>query len=197
VSAGQFQVAAALAGLLATSAKVDMPAIAMPLEFGFRDIGDDVVFKLLGCFKVAAAAVGALLGSNVVFDERGPRGRFGPKDARMFAMFLTPAVVGRTLPWWTAAGSAFAALQKLLYLVLQLRDPPPQFGILGFQFGNSPVPWIIHDRQILPEVAEMGKRKCLTVTIVSRSRGVLGCNCRGATGSSATTCMIVSSGVGP
>ena len=31
--------------------------------------------------------------------------------------------------------------------------------------------------------------------IVSRSRGVFGCNCDGGTGSSATTCIIVSSGV--
>jgi hypothetical protein len=104
--------------MLASAAKVDMPAKAMPLDFRFRNIGDKVVFKLFGWLKIAAAAVAALLGMNIVFNERGPRGRFGSKAARMFAMFLNAAIVGRTLPWRTAAASAFAALQKPLHLML-------------------------------------------------------------------------------
>src|SRR5207253_10775646 len=39
VGAGQFQVAPALASLLTTPAAVDVPAVAMPLELGFGEIG--------------------------------------------------------------------------------------------------------------------------------------------------------------
>src|SRR5262249_12717802 len=43
VRARQFQVAAALAGPLATPTTVDVPSVAMPLEIGFGQIGDEVV----------------------------------------------------------------------------------------------------------------------------------------------------------
>ena len=39
-------------------------------------------------FEIAAAAMRALLGMNVVLDEDGPRRRLGPKDAGMLAMLL-------------------------------------------------------------------------------------------------------------
>src|SRR5262249_20865512 len=61
VRAGQLQVAAALAGPLATPTTVDVPSVAMPLEFGFGEIGDEVVFELAGGFEVAGPAMRALL----------------------------------------------------------------------------------------------------------------------------------------
>src|ERR1044071_378440 len=77
VGAGQFQVAAPLAGARAGPAAMDVPAIAMPFEFGLGDVGDDVVFKLTGRFEVGAAAMGALLGMDVVLDDWGAGGRVG------------------------------------------------------------------------------------------------------------------------
>jgi hypothetical protein len=49
-------------------------------------------------------------------------------------------------------------------LMLQLRDPPAQLGILGFEFGNPLVARVIHDQRSLPITAEMGKSSCLTIT---------------------------------
>src|SRR5262249_22988245 len=43
VCARQLQVAAALAGPLAGPTTVDVPSVAMPLEFGFGEIGDEVI----------------------------------------------------------------------------------------------------------------------------------------------------------
>ena len=54
VRAGQFQVAAALAGPLTAPTAVDVPSVAMPLEFGLGEIGHEVVLELAGGFEVVA-----------------------------------------------------------------------------------------------------------------------------------------------
>src|SRR5262249_58933706 len=63
VGAGQFQVAAALAGPLTGPAAVDVPPVTMPFEFGFGQIGHEVVLELAGGFEVAGAAMRAPLGT--------------------------------------------------------------------------------------------------------------------------------------
>src|SRR6185503_4572581 len=117
-------------------------------------------------FEIVAAAMGALFGMHVVFDENGIRRRFGPERTGMLAMFLAAAVVGSALAWRTPFGFAFASLQELLHPVFQLRNPLAQPGVFRFEFRNPLVAWIIHDRHILPETAEGAKTNCLTVTIV-------------------------------
>ena len=92
VGAGQLQLAATLADLLATAATIDMPAVAMPFDLGFGNIGHDMVVELARGFEVAAAAMGALLGMHVVFDERRVRRRLGAKAARMQAEFLAATI---------------------------------------------------------------------------------------------------------
>jgi hypothetical protein len=154
VGAGQFEIAAALAGLLAAAAPVDVTAIAMPFEFRFGNIGDDVIVKVLGWFEIIAAAMAALFGMDIVFDEGGAGRRFGSEGAGMFAMFLASSVVGCALAWRRALGSALASLQELLDLVFQLRDPLAQLGVFRFELRNPLVAWIIHDRSILPKTAE-------------------------------------------
>jgi hypothetical protein len=69
--ARQFQVAAALAGPVTGPAAVAVPPVAMPLEFRFGEIGHDVVLVLADGFEVAGAAMRALPGTDVVFDEDG------------------------------------------------------------------------------------------------------------------------------
>ena len=76
---------------------MNVPAIAMPFEFGLGDVGDEVVFKLSGRCEVGAAAMRALLGMNVVLDELGAGGRLGSEGAWMLAMLLAAAVVPMAL----------------------------------------------------------------------------------------------------
>ncbi len=154
VRAGQFEIAASLAGLRAASAAIDMAAIAMPFEFWLGNVGDDVIFKVLGGFEIVATAMGALFGVDIVFDADGVRRRFGPKRAGMFAMFFATTVVGCALPRRAAFAAAFAALQELLDLVFQLRNPFAQLGVFRFEFSNPLVAWIIHDRGILTKIAD-------------------------------------------
>src|ERR1700724_1907299 len=92
VRTGQFQVGAALAGLGTTATAINVAAVAMPFDLGFGDIGDDVVFGLARGFEVVAAAMGALLGMNVVFDECRTRRRVGPERTGMLAMLLAAPV---------------------------------------------------------------------------------------------------------
>src|SRR5262245_66431380 len=66
VRAGQFQVCAALAGLLTAPAAVDVPAVAMPLDLGLGKIGHEVVLELARRSEVAGPAMGTLLGMDVV-----------------------------------------------------------------------------------------------------------------------------------
>src|SRR5208283_1520985 len=164
VGAGQFQVAAALAGALTAAAAINVAAIAMPFQLGFGDVGHDVVFKLAGGFEVGAATMRALLRVDVVLDQCGIGGRFGPEDARVLAMLLAAAVGRRSLPQFALALGSLAALEELLDLMLELRDAPAQLGVLGFEFGNPLVARVIHDPHSMPKTAEIGKSSCLTVT---------------------------------
>jgi hypothetical protein len=136
VGAGQFQVAASLAGMLTGAATVAVAALAMPFQLGFGKVGNDVVVKLARGFEIIAATMRAVLGMDVVLDERGLGRRLRAEDAGMRAMLLAPAVVSGTLAWLTFALRPFAALEELLELMLQMRDPPAQLGVLGFEFGN-------------------------------------------------------------
>jgi hypothetical protein len=81
VRARPFQLAATLAGPLTGPAAVDMPPVPMPLESGLGKIGHDVVLELACGFEVAGAAMGALPGTDVVFDEDGAGRRPGPKGS--------------------------------------------------------------------------------------------------------------------
>src|SRR5262249_10888560 len=123
VGARQLQVAAALAGPLTAPAAVDVPPVAMPLEFGFGEIGHEVVLELAGGFEVAGAAMRALLGTDIVFDEDGAGGRLRPEASGVLTMFLAPAVGARAVGFVAAIGEAFAALADVLQLVLDLRQP--------------------------------------------------------------------------
>lgn len=157
VSAGQFQIAASLAGLLAVSATMNVPAIAMPLELGLGNVGDDVVFELSGGFEFAAAAMRALLGMHVVFDERGFRRRLGPKHAGVLAMFLSPAVVGRARAGLGLLLGPLATLEKCLKLVFELRNPPPQLGVLRLKLRNPSITRVVHARQVCPKTRFDGR----------------------------------------
>jgi hypothetical protein len=115
---------------------MDVPAIAMPFELRLGNVGDDVVVEFSGVVEFAAAAMGALLGMNFVFDEYGPRRRIGPKDAGVLAMFLPPSIVGGSLSWLALIFGSFASLEKRLDLMFELRDPLAQLGVLRFEFSN-------------------------------------------------------------
>jgi len=108
----------------------------MPLEFGLGQIGHDVVRELAGGFEVAGAAMRALLGADVVFDEDGAGRGLGPKASGVLAMFLAPAVGARALRFVAATGCAFAALTDVLELVLDLSQPAAQVRVLRLQVGD-------------------------------------------------------------
>ena len=135
VRTGQFQVAAALAGLLTAAAAVDVPAVAMPLDFRFRDVGDEMVVEGPGAFAVGRATMGTLVGMNVVFDEDRPGGRFLPKGTGVLAMLLAAAVGGRASLGGTFALGPLAALVDWLELVLHVRQAPPQLSVFCLQRG--------------------------------------------------------------
>ena len=97
VPARQLQFAAPLAGPLAAPAAVDVPPVAMPLEFRFGEIGDDVVIELAGGFEVVSAAMGALLRADVVFDEDGAGRRLGSEGTGMLTVLLASAVGARAV----------------------------------------------------------------------------------------------------
>jgi hypothetical protein len=170
VGAGQLQVAATLTGSFAVTATMDVSAIAMPFELRLGNVGDDVVFELSGVVEFAAAAMGALLGMNVVFDEDGPRRRIGTKDAGMDAMFLSPPIIGSSLTRLALTLGSFTSLQKGLDLMFELRNAPPQLGVLRFEFGNPLITRVIHDPHSMPENAFFRKSSCLTITILEAAK---------------------------
>jgi hypothetical protein len=88
VGAGQFEVAAALAGLLTAATVENVAAEAMPLNLRLGDIGNDVVLELTGCFEIGAAAMGALLGPDIVFEETVPGGGSGRNEPGCLRCFL-------------------------------------------------------------------------------------------------------------
>jgi hypothetical protein len=121
VGARQFQVAAALAGLLAAPTAVDVPTVTMPLEFGFGEIGHEVVLELTGGFEIAGAAMRALHRTDVVFDEDGGGRGLRSEKPGMLAVFLAAVIGGGRVGVVTAIGGALAALADVLKLVLDLR----------------------------------------------------------------------------
>lgn len=125
VRAWEFQVPPALAGLLTATTAVDMTAVPMPLDLGFRDISHKVIFELPGRFKILCAAMGTLLRMDVVFGEFSAWWRLGPKVARVLAVFLATPVRAGSFGVVAAAVSAFLALVDLLEFVLQLLQPTP------------------------------------------------------------------------
>ena len=134
--AREFQVPAALAGLLTTTTAVDMAAVAMPLDLGFGEISHKVIFELAGRFEIRCTAMGTLLRTDVVFGEFGPWWRLRSKGPRVLAVFLaTPVRAGRS-----GVVAAFLcvllALVNLLEFVLQLLPPTPQFSVFRFQLGD-------------------------------------------------------------
>jgi hypothetical protein len=106
---------------------------------------------------------------NVMFDEGSPRRRLGPKGAWVFAVYLATSIGRRALPRAAPGLAALPALQEGLQLMLQVSNPPPQLGILGFEFGNPLVARVVHDQPSLRETTEMGKRNCLTVTVFQQA----------------------------
>jgi hypothetical protein len=136
VRARQFQVASALTGSLAAPAAVDVPAVAMPLDPRFREIGHEVVVELAGRFEIPRAAMGALLRTDVMFDEDGAGRGLGPKEARVFAVLLAAVVGAGAVEVTAAREGAFAALTDLLDVVLQLGQPRTQVRVFRFQLGD-------------------------------------------------------------
>lgn len=161
VRSRQFQIAASLTRLAAVATFHDMPSKAMPFQLRFRDVGDDVIFELASRLEIVAAAVLTRRRMHVMLDEGGIRRRLRTKGARMPPMFLEPAVSRRPLPRRPLSRRALPPLQDRLQLMLQLRDPPPQFGVLRLQFGNSSIARVIHDSRNLNQNAKLGKSKLL------------------------------------
>ena len=121
MGAWQFQVTAALAGLLAAPTAVDVPPVTMPLDSGFGQIGHEVVLELTGGFEIAGAAMRALHRTDVVVDEDGARRGLRSEKPGMLAVFLAAVVGGGRVGVVTAIGGALAALADVLKLVLDLR----------------------------------------------------------------------------
>jgi hypothetical protein len=153
VGAGQFQIATALAGVLTAAATIDVPAVAMPFDLGFGNVGDEMVIELAGRFEVLAAALRTLRGMNVVLDKNRVGRRLGTERAWMFAMFLAPPVGAGILSVLARAARALAALQELLDLLLQFRNPASQFSILRLDVGEplSKLLSVVHDDHTLPK----------------------------------------------
>ena len=136
VRAWQFQVAATLAGPLTGPAAVDVPPVPMPLESGLGKIGHDVVLEPACGFEVAGAAMGALLGTDVVFDEDGAGRRLGPKGSGVPAMLLAAAIGARAVGLVAAVGRAPAAPPDVLELVLDLGQLAAQVRVLRLQVSH-------------------------------------------------------------
>src|SRR5262249_1808843 len=109
VGAWQFQVAAALAGLPTAPTAVDVPPVTMPLEFGFGEIGHEVVLELTGEFEIAGAAMRAPHRTDVVFDEDGAGRGLRSEKPRMLAVFLAAAIGGGCVGDMATTGAGVAA----------------------------------------------------------------------------------------
>ena len=132
----QLQVPAALTGLLAATAAVQVAAVAMPLELGFGNIGHEMVSEPPGRFQIARTAMRTLLGMHIMFDKNGAGWGLRPKEPRVFAVFLATPVQAATLGVVAAVACAFVALVNLLQFVLQLRQPTPQLRV--FRYSGPP-----------------------------------------------------------
>src|SRR4051794_23453946 len=98
---------------------MQVPAIAMPFQLGFGDIGDEVILEGAGRLQVAAAAMTTLLRVDVVFNKRRSWRRLGSKHARMLTMLLKATVVRSALARRACVLEPFAALQEALDLLLE------------------------------------------------------------------------------
>jgi hypothetical protein len=159
VRAGQFQFTAALAGFLALAAAMDVSAIAMPLDLGFGQVGHDVVFVLAGGLELEAAAMGALGGMNVVFDEDGIGRWLGPKEARVLTVLGAAAVGSGGAGFLARVAGAFTALVDLVELAFQLRQAAPEFSVLRLQL-RDPIQKllpIIHSGRIVVQDDEVAR----------------------------------------
>ena len=92
-----------------------------------------------------------------MFDEDGAGRRLGAEDAGVLAVLLAAAVGRSALTRSAAASAAFAPLQKRLDLMLQIRNPPTQLSVLGFEFGNPLVARVSHDPHSLCAAAPMDR----------------------------------------
>jgi hypothetical protein len=108
----------------------------MPLESRFGEIGHEVVIELASGFEVAGATRGALLRTDVVFDEDGAGRGLRPEAAGVLAVFLAAAVDAGAVGLIAAANRAFAAPLDVLELVLDLGQPAVQVGALRLQVGD-------------------------------------------------------------
>ena len=117
-------------------AAVGVPPIAMPLELRLGDVRHEVVLELAGGFEVARAAIGALLGTDVVFDEGGAGRGLGPKAAGVLTMSLAAAVGSRAVGLIAAPAPVLAVLMDGLQLVLDLGQPAVQVGVLHLEVGD-------------------------------------------------------------
>ncbi len=169
VSARQFQVAASLAGPLAIALAVNVSAEAMPLQLWLGDVRRNVIVELAGRFQSVAAAMPAFLQRYVMLHEIRLGRRLGPKHARMLSMLLATAIGRRPLPRGALGCGTLPPLQNRLKLMFQLRQPPPQLGVLRLQFGNPLVTRVVHDPRSVTENEKPRKRNCLTVTIAVNS----------------------------
>jgi hypothetical protein len=117
----------------------------MLLQLGFGNIDDDVIVEFAGRFEVVASAVVACGGSDVMFDERQVRRRFGSGGTGVLAMVRSASIVGRPLPGRLFGCVFFTSLEKLLELVFELGDTVAKLGVFGFEFGQSGVTRVFHN----------------------------------------------------
>ena len=136
MGARQFQLAAALAGPLTAPTAVDVPTVTMPFKFGLGEIGHEVVLELTGGFEIVAAAMRALLRTDVVLDEDGAGRGLRSEKPGVLAVFLAAVIGGWCFGVVTAIGDAFAALADVLKLVLDLRQAAVEVRVLCFKFGD-------------------------------------------------------------
>ena len=108
----------------------------MPFELGLGKIGDEVILELAGGFEVTGAAMGALLGTDIMFNEGGAGRGLGSEGAGVPAVFLASAVGARSRDLVAAREGALTALPDVLQLVLDQRQSPAQVGVLRLQVGD-------------------------------------------------------------
>jgi hypothetical protein len=133
----------------------------MPLDLWFGDVGHEMVLELAGRFEVAAAAMAALPGIDVVFDEDRTRRRVGSSNARVLPVLPAAAVRGGWVLRLARAASALAALQDPLEFLLHLAQTASQVGVFRLQRGNAiqKLLLIIHAGRILVKGDTAGKRR--------------------------------------
>ena len=141
---------------------MDVAAVAVPLDFRFRQIGDEMVLKGASIFEVGRTAEGALLGMDSVFDERGPWRWFVAHGTGVLAMRLAAAVGGCARLGRALGAGPLAALEDLLELVFHLREAAPQLGVFRPQFGVLRLQFqkscpVVHDPPSFLKSPESGK----------------------------------------